>query len=202
MAVSRLSKQSLQNAFPKGNTVWDGTTATSVFDSLGSATVTSATSTITFSSIPSTYSHLQIRGIARNTSATTQTTVLVRLNGDANPASYRPRHLMTADGSAVQAYADGSGSYTGLMIGTVFGGNNTANHFGPNILDFIDYTNTNKVTTAKGAGGTEVNGTTVSYVYVASGLWLNTAIVTSISLTNFDGANFAVNTTFSLYGVK
>ena len=88
MAVSRLSQQSLQNAFPKGNTVWDGTTATSAFDSLGSVYLTASTGTITFSSIPQTYTHIQLRVFSRDARAETNDALYVQVNGDSTSGRY------------------------------------------------------------------------------------------------------------------
>ena len=51
MAISRLTLTTLQNAFQKFNTVWDGTGAVGGVDALGVVVVLSAgTSSITFSS--------------------------------------------------------------------------------------------------------------------------------------------------------
>jgi len=50
------------------------------YESIASASGTGSSGTITFSSIPSTYTHLQIRGIGRNSYPSTQ--VNVRFNSD------------------------------------------------------------------------------------------------------------------------
>ena len=202
MAISRASDSSIQDGLPKYNDIWDGTTATSVFDAISHVTLNSAQRTIEFNNIPQTYTNLQIRGIVRNTSATTQTTLIAKLNNDYAAANYRPRHLLTADGSAINIYGDGSGTYPGLMLGSMFGGSNTANHFAPNIIDILDYANTNKLTTARCISGSEVNGSTVSYVSLVTGLWLNTAGVHTIEFSSYDGATLAANSSIALYGIK
>ena len=84
MAVSRLSQQSIQQSFPKGNTLWDGTTATSAFDSLGSVLVPSGgLATITFSNIPQTYTHLQLRS-----SCLTAGWLTMRFNSNSTTGNY------------------------------------------------------------------------------------------------------------------
>jgi S-formylglutathione hydrolase FrmB len=98
MAVSRLSQQSLQQAFPKGNTFWDGTTATSAFDSLGSVTLASATNTITFTNIPQTYTHLHIRAsLQANGPGASSYGDFAYFNSDSTE-SYQ-RHGLFGDGS-------------------------------------------------------------------------------------------------------
>ena len=52
------------------------------FDSIASATGTGSSGTITFSSIPQTYKHLQIRGIGRLDVVTGGVSTRIRLNGD------------------------------------------------------------------------------------------------------------------------
>jgi hypothetical protein len=202
MAISRFKTSTLAQGLPKYTEIWDQTTVleTGAFESIATYALSSTQSVVTFSSIPSTYKHLQLRAIARNNSSTTETTILIRLNGDATAANYRPRHMLTTSGSSVNAYADGAGTYTGLMAGATYGGNNAATHFAPNIIDIFDYANTNKTTVSRALNATNQNGS--GYVTFVSGMWLNTAAVTSISLQPYDGASFVQYSHFALYGIK
>lgn len=203
MAINRFSQSTAQSAFPKFTNLWDGTTATSAFDSLGSIYISSNTATITFSNIPQTYQHLHVRGIARNSSSTTQTSLLVRVNGDSTASNYRPRLLLTADGSSVASYRDGYGTYTGMMLGGMYGGSNGASYFSPNIYEFLDYSSTSKLKTAYGISGSDTNAASPpGYVSMVSSLWKNTNAITSLALSVYDGASFVAGTIFSLYGVK
>lgn len=202
MAIRRLSTASISTG-TKSSKFWDQSTVYSLgsFESIATYAVGStAQSSITFSSIPSTYKHLQIRAFARNNSSTTETSILVRLNGDANASNYRPRHMLTGNGSSINAYADGAGTFTGLMAGATYGGNNSANLFAPNVIDILDYADTNKTTVSRAINGTDQNGS--GYATYVSGLWLNTAAVTSISLQPYDGASFVQYSHFALYGIK
>ena len=52
------------------------------FESIATATGTGSNSTLTFSSIPQTYKHLQIRVMSRGNAATDQDNLLIRFNGD------------------------------------------------------------------------------------------------------------------------
>jgi hypothetical protein len=178
-----------------------GAFSTISFDSIATYAVGStAQSVITFSSIPSTYKHLQLRAFARNNSATTETAILVRLNSDSTANNYRPRHLLTGDGAAVNAYADGYGTFSGLMAGSTYGGGNPASLFAPNIIDIFDYADTTKLTTTRAINGSETNGD--GYASIVSGLWLNSAAVNTITLQVYDGASFVQYSHFALYGIK
>ena len=62
-----------------------------------------ATASITFSNIPATYSHLQIRAIARTNVASTADYPQIRFNSDSG--SNYAHHLLYGDGSAAGAAA-------------------------------------------------------------------------------------------------
>jgi hypothetical protein len=151
-----------------------------------------AAATVTFSSIPSTYKHLQIRFTARHTSGTTSTTVLARLNGDTG-ANYA-WHRLRGNGSSVSSA--GTNGETSLEITQAPGSGTASNIFSAGIIDILDFSSTTKNTTVRtlaGYPGTE------SYATLNSGLWLNTATVSSVSLIS-NGTSFAVASRFSLYG--
>jgi hypothetical protein len=171
----------------------------SAFDSLATTTVGSGgTSTITFSSIPQTYTHLQIRAIARENSGagTAINDLFVRFNSDSG-ANYRYHYLR---GSNTTSSAGTAGSQTyAWALGAPQAGS-TANVFSAGICDILDYTNTNKYTTTRSIVGTDLN-TTSGIVDFISNLWLNTAAITSITITT-GGNNFAQYSSFALYGIK
>ena len=76
---------------------------------------------------------------------------------------------------------------------------NTSGIFSGGVIDILDYANTNKYKTSRGLSGYDANGS--GLLYLASGLWMNTAAITSIEITDALG-NFATNSTFALYGIK
>ena len=165
--------------------------------SISTATVTSGgTASITFSFIPSTYTHLQIRGILQTT-ATSGSTYMT-FNSD-SASNYR-LHLLYGTGSAVSAYASGAaGTY--IAINDIPGTSYSSSIFGAFILDVLDYTSTNKNKTTRSLYGFDVNGSG-GEVALGSGVWFGTpAAVNTITLTPSSG-NFALYSQVSLYGVK
>jgi hypothetical protein len=167
------------------------------YDSLATVTLSTAASTITFSGIPTGYKHLQIIGLARNTSASAgDDDVLMKLNGDTG--SNYSIHYFASNGSA--AVSANVGTRSDPRAGLSIGGGNTATLFAPTIIDILDYSNVNKYTTFKSMGTTDNNSS--GETRLGSGLWQNTTAVTSISLTNSSASNFAINTSYSLYGIK
>lgn len=163
-----------------------------VFDSIATVTVgAGGSSTITFSSIPSTYKHLQLRSNDLKTSA--GDTTAMRFNSDSG-ANYT-RHFLYGDGSAATASA--STGDTGFRIAGAAGNGSTTSPFGV-VVDILDYTNTNKYKTIRSLSGVDKNGS--GEVALISGLWLNSSAVTSITL--YAGSNFAQYSHFALYGIK
>jgi len=163
--------------------------ATGAFYSISTATVTSGgTTSVTFSSIPSTYTHLQLRISAQ---VATTANCVIRLNGDSG-TNYMTHYLEATGGSSISAGAISSGT---SFSGGVYSAD--SNVFSGQIIDILDYTNVNKNKVIRNLSGFDRNGT-LTWLDFSSGLWLNTAAITSISITN----NLNQYSSFALYGVK
>ena len=168
------------------------------YDSIATTTVGSGgSSSVTFSSIPSTYTHLQIRWLAQcSNSAQGVENMGFRFNSDTG-ANYT-RHYVDADGSAT-----GAGANTGLSQAySVLAQTSTTypSAFGVGYMDILDYTNTNKYTTTRALAAMDYNGTG-SYMQFTSDLWLNTAAITTINIRPLSGS-FTQYSSFALYGIK
>ena len=165
----------------------------SSFESIATATGTGSSGTITFSSIPSTYKHLQIRG---NFMTSNSGQILyVRCNGDSG-TNYA-WHLLGGDGTNVYANNGTSATYMngyGNNVGTA-----NASYMTTAIVDIHDYASTTKNKTMRSFSGLDKNGS--GEVNLTSGLWINTNAVTSVTLTFLSG-NWTTSTTFALYGIK
>ena len=167
---------------------------TNSYESISTVTVGSGGSaTVTFSSIPSTYTHLQIRGITRNESVTDETRI--RFNSDTG--SNYAYHRLRGTGSAASATAASTVSYIELPFASYSG--TTASVYGAVVIDILDYANTNKYKTIRQLGGTDLNGSgTLEFI---SGLWQNTNAITSISIFPSSG-DINEYSQFALYGIK
>lgn len=157
-----------------------------------------SSSTITFSSIPATYKHLQIRGIMKQAGGgrNDATTMWIRLNGDTSSAY--AWHFMRANGTGIFA---GAGSTSPQIINGYTPGSSQPG-FGPIIIDILDYANTSKTKTLRTTSGSETNDTNFNRVAFESGLWNNTSALTSISLIESLSLGFSTTTRFSLYGIR
>ena len=168
---------------------------TNSYESIATVTVGSGgSSTITFSSIPSTYQHLQIRGIGRSDrSGQPSDQIRYRLNGDTG--SNYTYHELLGNGSSASAYGQGSG--VGIA-GTITGPTATASVFGTAVIDILDYADTNKYKTLRFLSGYDNNGS--GQILLGSSLWMNTAAVNSITLAAI--ASYVQYSSFALYGIK
>jgi hypothetical protein len=167
------------------------------FESIATTTVGSGgASSITFSSIPSTYTHLQLRVFSRAVSGGFDQ-IYMRINGDTG--SNYSKHNMGGSGASGLVYG-GSGGTTSVSIAAIPGSNQSANVFGASVTDFLDYTNTNKYKTTRAIAGTDNNGT--GYNWFASGLWQNTNAITSINIFPAGSVDWAQYTHAALYGIK
>jgi hypothetical protein len=170
------------------------------YESIASFAGNGSSSNFTFSSIPSTYSHLQIRLIVRGVRAYPSEQLYIRLNGDSTSGAYR-YHYVYGDGGGVSAGA--SGADTVFLVNELPAANETANIYSSSVIDLLDYASTNKYKTMRSLSAYDNNGNTGSYngkAWFGSGIWLNAAAVTSLSVLS-NGA-FASNTSIALYGVN
>jgi hypothetical protein len=161
----------------------------SSYESIATVTVGSGgASDITFSSIPSTFTHLQIRGILLPDSTSGNTNFL-QFNADTgNNYSFH----MIRNSSAVEE--SGSVARTGAI--SMYGGTSVA---GAVIWDILDYKDTNKYKTVRGLGGLDDN--TNGFINFSSGSWRNTNAISSIKIFNAS-VNLKQYSSLALYGIK
>ena len=165
------------------------------YESIATVSVTTATqANIEFTSIPSTYTHLQIRGISRTARADDGDELYFQFNSDTG-SNYAHHNL---EGSGTAASSSAGTSAVKISMPRTTAANTTANIFGAVVVDILDYKNTNKNTTIRGLGGWDGNGS--GYVNLRSGLWMNTNAITSIKITAI--SNFVQYSHFALYGIK
>jgi hypothetical protein len=184
-------------SFLAGNTQFIPNFTVGAYDSIATTTVGSGgASSVTFSSIPSTYKHLQIRGISRSARSAGNDPIYIRFNSDSG--SNYSWHAIEATGSAVNA--PNATSATQGWVWIAADSVSPTNVFGASIVDITDYANTSKNKTIRSLGGIDNNGSGV--LSFNSALWRSTSAVTSITLTVLSGTNFQQNTQFALYGIK
>lgn len=163
------------------------------YDSLATVTLSASATSITFAGIPSGYKHLQIRGIARNTSAGGEW-----LSMDLNGTTATYRHLLVGIGTSVIAQSEANNSRLGVGV---VQGSLASNTFGASIIDILDYSSTTKNKTVRALIGKDLNNADSGYISLGSTFFNSTSAITSITLKP-DENSFDIYTQFALYGVK
>jgi hypothetical protein len=168
------------------------------YDSLATITVPSGgVSSITFTGIPSTYKHLQLRTLARtNRSGANQDPLKFIFNSDT--ASNYSNHFLYGDGSSASAFADTPISFVAAYMASA--ATASSNVFGTCVIDLLDYSNTNKFKTLRSLGGIDNNGN--GAISLTSGFWRSTSAITSIAISPQVGTSFDQYSSFALYGCK
>ena len=166
------------------------------FESIATYTVGSGgQATIEFTSIPQTFTHLQLRCSSKTSGASADSYIRLGYSGTNYATSYR--HLLYGDGSSASGIA---ASGEGYIISTAGSGGTSI--FSADIIDILDYTNTNKTKVFNTIGGMENNGGTNPYFRYGSGMWNSTAAITSITLYPQPTGSLAQYSSFALYGIK
>jgi hypothetical protein len=148
---------------------------------------------VDFTSIPQTFTHLQVRMFGRSSSATTNFPFFIASNLNTGTCWW---HSLIGNGTAASPsnYSQG-GMYT--LDGPA--ASSTANVFGSVIVDIPDYTNTSKRKTFKSIAGYDANGSgIVRFTSYAEG---GTGAITSINISTVGAGNFVTGSRFDLYGI-
>lgn len=182
---------------------WGAAVAAGVasFESIATATVSGSSGAVTFSSIPSTFKHLQIRFKARQDQAgrSDLADFWVTFNGDT--ATNYSHHSFRNNGSA----SSQSGTSIAYMVvpNALTRGASASNTFGFGIIDILDYASTTKNKTLRYFGGADAVSSIDFGMALSSGNWRSTSAITSITLTEQTGfGNIIATSNFALYGIK
>jgi hypothetical protein len=167
------------------------------FTLISSATVGSGgAATISFSSIPSTYTDLLLKLSVRDTSTGPGNFQNMQLTFNGSSASNYYDRLLYGNGSSALSASLGPTAKINTFYSTSAGA--TANTFANTDIYIPNYAGTtNKSVSIDGV--TETNGNP-AIAYLDAALWSNTAAITSLSIA-LDSGNFVQYSTAYLYGI-
>jgi hypothetical protein len=160
------------------------------FESIASNTLGTNTQTVTFSSIPSTYKHLQLRIHGSSNGGPK-----IRYNSSATGYS---EHYLQGNGTAASAGGSTGNSEWGNFSSLISGGGSA--QLNVYIIDIHDYQSTTKNKTSRAISGYDDNGSGI--IRLGSSLWANTAAINAIEINSDTGSVWYTGTVFSLYGIK
>lgn len=155
---------------------------------LANTTLGSNSTTITFSSIPSTYQDLYLVVVGRSSGGFSQN---IRFNGDSG-ANYNVLRFTSTTSTIASGVA--ASQTRGLISNLSFNSSITGAAF----VHILDYARTDKHKTTIGDVHSD-NGTANEML---CNRWANTAAITSVALSSDSGQTYLAGTTFALYGVR
>jgi hypothetical protein len=167
------------------------------FESIATVSVGSGgAASISFTSIPSTYTHLQVRVLSRNSSSGNNNCNMTINNDTTTNYSW---HNLSGNGSSASAYGEGKVRDNCIQIIYSATANQTASVFSVGVIDILDYTNVNKNKTVRTLCGFDNNGS--GDVRLVSHCWFSTTAINRLDFSNSSG-NFVEYTQVALYGIK
>lgn len=165
------------------------------YDNIATTTLGSAASSITFSSIPSTYTDLRLVLTATTSIADWS---YLRFNGDTGSSTLYSQTRIYGNGTTA-ANATNS-NYNRVLLGDTILGIGTSTTI-PTLstLDIFSYAGSKYKTGLVSISGDQ-NGT--GYIYRNVCLYSSTSAISSMVIANGSGSNFNIGTTATLYGIK
>ena len=163
---------------------------TATYEPIETQTLGTAVASVTFSSIPQTYTDLVL--IANSSTTTVASSEINKMTFNSDTATNYSTTTLAGNGSSAASFRATSQAY-------IRAGRNTANgesYFVPNKIQIMNYANTATFKTAI-AQGPEAG----AYIENDVGLWRSTSAITSVTLTAGLN-NYKVGSTFTLYGIK
>lgn len=153
---------------------------------------------VTFSSIPQTYTDLKVV-VSGRTDYSGGGTAAAYLTFNGNSANYSSLALQ-ANGSTATSTTNTAGT-TSLFFGFIPGTTYTSNTFGSYDIYVPNYTSANNKSVS--IDSVTENNATTSYANLIAGLWSNTSAITSITFNPEPATgNWAQYSNFYLYGIK
>jgi hypothetical protein len=160
---------------PAGNT----------YEAIATQTLGSATASVTFSSIPGTYTDLVL---VINPTMASNADVTIIFNGD-TANNYSSTYL---SGNGTTASSSRFSTFPKIYLDSINTGTGIV-QYNVSIMNYSN-TTTNKTVLARFASAAVGTQATV-------GLWRSTAAITSMTITG-DSVNFTTGSTFNLFGIK
>ena len=162
---------------------------------ISAQTLTSTASSVTFSSIPQTFTDLQLLVSMRTSQANINGSMKLQLNG--STTSYSGIEIQSS-GTGVGSNSRGV-TNSGLFTGDVNGNTSTANTFSNFSIYIPNYTSANNKSLS--LDSVQENNASSAFSYLIAGLWSNSAAVNSITFS-WSTSNLLTGSTFYLYGIS
>lgn len=162
---------------------------TATYDAIARTTLSSSTASVTFSSIPSTFTDLVV--IVNCFIVTTGNPLYIRFNGTSSGYSWT--HMF---GNGTNVISNRAANASFLYMGEIATLSTPSLHQ----LDIMNYSSNNRKMVL---GRYSNNRSTAGLAQAIVGYWQNTAAISSIEIGTFQsGFNMATGTTLTVYGIR
>lgn len=189
------SWKNADQAWTKVGGVWKEWFSSGDFESIATVSVgAGGASALSFTNIPQTYTHLEIRGILRSNRADLNEHPALRFNG---ATSGYASHGFVGNGSSAGSSNWGT-SY--IEFPYAMGANSSASHFAPFIININNFNSTSQKKIAKIFIGNDANGT--GHVVMNGGIYDSTSAISSLSISPIYGTLWLQNSSAALYGIR
>jgi len=166
------------------------------FESIQTQTLTGTQASISFTGIPGTFTHLQLRYYGFSNSFGTQ---FMEINGNTSTGDYRTHYTFGSGATA----SGGDLTSRAAILGMGYTGQFNTTYPTVGIIDLLDYTNTTKIKTIRGIHGVDTNNTGYGGEASMNSGWYNSgSAITSLRFYLDGGNNFTAGSKYGLYGIK
>jgi hypothetical protein len=174
--------------------------AGNTYVAIATQTLGSAAASVTFSSIPATYTDLILISFAQGQASGGDNRLVLQFNGD-TASNYSSTYLI-GNGTSATSSRD---SNRGQVDNVTQLADSGSNSFSPFIHHIMNYANATTYKTILQRGN-DAGDTTSAYrqVGASASLWRSTSAITSIVVKGLGGngsSGFSAGSTFSLYGI-
>jgi hypothetical protein len=164
---------------------------------IASNTLSSSAASVTFSSIPNTYTDLVLRFSARTDAATLDREV--RLNFNSDTTTLYSNTVLRGTNTSTSSFRDLNATFT--IGGRVPGSTATSNTFSSQEIYIPSYIASQNKPTSLFSVREDNVALATNFALVSAGLYRSTTAISSIQLS-LSADNFASGSSFFLYGIK
>jgi hypothetical protein len=185
-----------------GRVVAAAYTPDGAFYALASTTLSSTTTSVTFSGIPTGYRYLQVRTSTRASTGAGDGSLYITFNGDTG-SNYSYHRMYGYGGGSSTGSGDTTSSTTAAFAGHSMGASPLTSSFPMAVINITDYDQSDKYKPVRTFAGSNMNTSSGSYgaVWLASSMYMKLGAISSLTITTSQ-TSFVANSVFSLYGVR
>lgn len=161
---------------------------------------TGSQASVLFTGIPQYYTDIKAVIIGRDAASSSQLTIYLKVNGDADPNSYTNSNYIVGTGTLVTGGVEAPDAIRGAAVGSIPGNDGNADAYGMIDLLFPSYSGSTFFKGVLTSNGEYFGATPFMPLITRTFTWKSTDPVTSLEFFA-GGTNFVDGTVITLYGI-